>query len=448
MSSGASPVIEPIASTRSGSPATRLAIVPAELSDHVGVYCFLNSVFGEPSQAEFQASLEAPNYQPAGRLLVKDAQRIVAHAQVLHRVCPLGPLQVPVAQLDWLCIVPKLQGQGLGTRLVRAAESRMVRSGALVGWVRTPSPRVFARLGWVNCGQHGWSCGDAHRVLVALMDQGFHLPRRRAKLHIRPWLVWEVGGLARLYRDTMTGLLGPFERTEAYWQWLMHRHAFEQLYVAIEGPELIDMDASKSPIVGYAAIKGEQIFELVVSPAKRTVAAMLLARVCHDGIESSRHTVLLHAPEADRLHEVFRHSGSQCRDCTPNCDGAIMARVLQPLALMRLMKALLHTRVITACLPPRFELGFQVGKKRYLLSIAKPQLTVVGRRPTQHTVELNRSDFTRMLLGRLDWDHALAEERIVSHTAEAAHFARVLFPPIPFWKPPLDDLKRDYGNPY
>ncbi len=448
MSSGASLTIQTIASRRGGSPAARLAIAPGGLSDHVGVYCFLNSVFGEPSQAEFRASLEYPNYQPSDRLLAKDAQRIVAHVQVLHRACSLGPLQVPVAQLDWLSIAPKLQGQGLGTRLVRAAESRMVQSGALVGWVRAPSPRFFSRLGWANCGQHGWSCGDAHRVLGALMERGFHLPSRRAKPHIRPWLVWEVGGLARLYRETMTGLLGPFERTEAYWQWLMHRHAFEQMYVAIDGPELIDMDASKSPIVGYAAIKGEQILELVVSPARRSVAAMLLARVCHDGIESGRHTVFLHAPEADRLHEVFRQSGGQCRDCIPNCDDTVMARVLQPLALMRLMKDLLHARAIAAGLPTRFELGFQVDEKHYLLSLAKPQLTVVGRKPTQHTVELSRGDFTRMLLGRLDWDHALAGERVVPRTAEAAAFARTLFPAVPFWKPPLDDLKRDSGNPY
>lgn len=448
MSSGASLAIKTIASGRSSSPAARLAIVPAVVSDHVGVYCFLNSVFGEPSQAEFRASLEDPNYQPADRLLAKDAQRIVAHAQVLHRVCPLGLLQVPVAQLDWLAIAPKLQGQGLGTRLARAAESRMVRSGALVGWVRAPSPRFFSRLGWANCGQHGWSCGDAHRVLGALMEQGFHLPGRRAKLHIRPWLVWEVGGLARLYRETLSGLLGPFERTENYWQWLMHRHAFEQLYVAIDGPELIDMDARKSSVVGYAATKGEHILELVVSPSKRSVAAMLLARVCHDGIESGRHAVFLHAPEADRLHEVFRHSGGPCRDCTPNCDEPVMARVLRPLALMRLMKDLLHTRAVAAGLPSTFELGFQVGGKHYLLSFTEPELTVVVRKPTQHTVELSRVDFTQMLLGRLDWEHALAGERIVAYTTEAARFACALFPANAFWKPPLDDLKRDEGNPY
>lgn len=448
MPTGVSPTIEGVKSCRANATLARLPIVTAELSDHVGVYCFLNSVFGEPSEAEFRASVEDPYYRPADRLLAKDGQRIVAHVQVLHRVCPFGSLRLPVAQIDWLGTASKLQGQGLGTRLLRAAEGRMIRSGALIGWVRARPSRLFGRSGWADCDRQAWSCGDAHRVLGTLIEQGFRLPGRRARLHVRPWLRWEVGGLARLYREGIDGLMGPFERTEAYWQWLVRRHAFDQLYVVIDGPELIDMDERKVPVVGYAAIKGEQILELVASTAKKGVSAMLLARVCQDAVESGRRSVLLHAPETERLHQVFGQSDGACRDCVPHCGEPVMARVLRPLALIRLMKDVLHERAAKAGLPPGLELGLRVGKKRYLIAIAPSQVAVMARKQARHTVELSRADFTRMILGRIDWDHALAAKRILPGTPEAIDFIRALFPNRPFWKPPMDDLKRDGENPY
>lgn len=448
MPTDVSPTIEGVQSSHSDPFLARLPIVPAESSDHVGVYCFLNSLFGEPTQAEFRASIEDPNYQPADRLLVKKGLRIVAHAQVLNRACRLGRLRVPAAQLDGLATDPRLQGQGLGMRLLRAAESRMIRNGALVGWAPARAPRLFSRLGWADFGRHRWSCSDAHRLLGTLMEQGFRLPSRRARLHVRPWLLWEVGSLARLYSQGMDGLIGPFQRSEAYWQWLVRRHAFEQLYVAIEGPELIDLDERKAPVVGYAATKGEQILELVTPHAKKGVADLLLARVCHDAVESGRRSVVLHAPEAEPLHEVFRKSGEPGRDCVPHCAEGIVARVLRPHALMRLMKHVLQERAVKAGLPPAWELGFRVGRKRYLISLADSQVTIAAGKKAKHTVELSRADFTRMLLGRIHWNRALAEARVVPEGSEAAHLARSLFPTLPFWKPPLDDLKRDGEDPY
>ncbi len=429
-------------------PSAALPIVPAEGSDHVGVYCFLNSVFDGPCQAEFRASVEEPNYLPSDRLIARDGRRIVGHAQILRRSMRLGTIPVPVAQIDWLATAPKLQGQGLGTRLLRTAGRSMADSGALVGWVCTRSSRLFHRLGWADCGPPTPSCADAHRVLRALIEQGFRLPSRRAKFHIRPWLLWEVGSLARLYRERIEGLFGAFERSEAYWQWLVERHGFEQLYVAIDGPDLIDMDERKAPVVGYAAIKGMQIVELVAAPAKASVAPTLLARVCHDAIEAGRRNVLLHAPETEPLREVFHQARGPCAEFGPDTGETLMACVPRPLALMRLLASVLAQRAVAAGLPPEFKLTFQVGGKRYRLSFAAGRCTVATRKPAENAVRMNVPDFVRMLLGRLDWDAALAEHRIGPSTSEVELFARALFPHVPFWKPPLDELKREGDNPY
>ena len=60
----------------------------------------------------------------------------------------------------------------------------------------------------------------------------------------------------RVYNQNLPGSYGPLERTRAYWQWLLERRAFDQLYVALDGPNLWDLDESTTQIVGYAAIKG------------------------------------------------------------------------------------------------------------------------------------------------------------------------------------------------
>ena len=56
-------------------------------------------------------------------------------------------------------------------------------------------------------------------------------------------------------------------------------------------------------------------------------------------------------------------------------------------------------------------------------------------------LRLNVADFTRLVLGQLDWDRALEEGRVVPSTGLARDAGRVLFPPLPFWRPMLDDLR-------
>ncbi len=48
----------------------------------------------------------------------------------------------------------------------------------------------------------------------------------------------------RVYNQNLPGNYGPLERTRPYWQWLLQRRAFDQLYVALDGPNLWDLDES------------------------------------------------------------------------------------------------------------------------------------------------------------------------------------------------------------
>jgi hypothetical protein len=53
---------------------------------------------------------------------------------------------------------------------------------------------------------------------------------------------------------------------------------------------------------------------------------------------------------------------------------------------------------------------------------------------------MNVADFTRLVLGHLDWDDALEDGRVRPSTNLALRAGRVLFPQLPLWFPPLDSL--------
>ena len=440
MSAGvSSPLSAGSARRRTAGSTARLPVVPATGGDHAAVYYFLTPIFQGPTRNEFRASLEDPFYEPQDRLLVRRGSQIAGHVQVTHRVMQFGPLQLPVAGLAWLATSPDCRSQGLGSRLLLAAERHMAQSGALVGFLRTTIPHFFRRTGWALCGRYIYSRADARAVLARLLDRGL-LCRRRRRLHIRPWRRWEQAALVRIYNQNLPGTYGPLERTEAYWQWLIRRQAYDHVYVALEGPELLELEEITTRIVGYAVTRGEKILELCSAPDCRKAVAELLARTCGDAIEHDRQTVLLHAPPGSPLHRVFRGAGGFRHHHEADRGEVHMARLLDPLKLLRWLCGELSRRAEEAGLPRPLELGLLVEGKKYLLEITRQGARAVSRRLGRSYLRLNVADFTRLLLGQLDWQGAQSEGRVVFSTGLAREAFPALFPRLPLWRPPLDDL--------
>jgi hypothetical protein len=50
------------------------------------------------------------------------------------------------------------------------------------------------------------------------------------------------------------------------------------------------------------------------------------------------------------------------------------------------------------------------------------------------------ADFTRLVLGQLDWQLAVADGRLECSTALAREAAQALFPRLPLWRPPWDEM--------
>ena len=233
---------------------------------------------------------------------------------------------------------------------------------------------------------------------------------------------------------------GPLERSEAYWQWLLNRHGCDRVYVALKGPEQLELGEISTHVVGYAVTRGEQIVELMTAPDRPRAAAELLTRCCGDAIEHDRLCVLLHAPPWCPLFDIFDEAGGCGPPRTPEHGEVYMMRLLDPLALLRRLCGQLDRRAVEARLSRPLDLGLLVEGHKYQLELGSQGVGVTSQRIGRSYLQLNVADFTRLVMGQLDWDAAIADGRLECSTALALEAGRVLFPSLPLWRPPWDDL--------
>jgi len=416
----------------------RLPILRAESGDHAAIYYFLQAIFLGPSREEFHATLEDPFYEPFDRLLLRRERKIAAHVHITHRTMQLGRQMAPVAGLAWLGVAAEYRHQGLGRYLLRAAEKQMEESGALVGMLRTSIPRFFEAAGWAACGRPSFRRANVRTLLARLLDHKL-IPRPRRRLHIRPWRQWEQSALERVYRQNLEGY-GPLERTAAYWQWLLKRRACDEVYVALEGPEQLELGEISTRIVGYAAIRGDQILELMTAPDCPRAGPELLARCCGDAIEYDRHCVVFHAQPGHPLFGIFDEAGG-CPPSPAAGHGEVsMMRILNPLALFRRLGGEFYRRVAEAQLPRPLGLGLLVDGEKYQLEIGRDAVEASSQRIGRSYLRLGAADLTRLVLGQLDWDTAVVEGRLECSTSLAHEAGRALFPAVPLWRPPWDEM--------
>ncbi len=318
----------------------------------------------------------------------------------------------------------------------------------MLGLLRTRIPHFFHRNGWAFCGSAVRGAANPHRILAQLLEEGLGrrraaamegLRRRRAStIQVRPWRRWEEDAVARIYRQNLAGSFGPLERTRSYWHCLLERRAYDHFYVALDGPDLWDLKESNTRVVGYAAIRGERILELLTVPGRKRVVMELLARACGDAIEQDQRQLVLHAaadhPALEYFHLLPEAPSARC-DKTELC----MAKLLDPLGVLRKLCGVFVHRATEAGLARPVELGLLVDGEKYQLDIAgsgRVAADTLGR----SYLRLNVADFTRLVLGQLDWDRAVGEGRVEPSTTLAQEAARVLFPRLPYWRPLLDDL--------
>ena len=405
--------------------------------DHSDIYQMLLAVFHGPSREEYHAAQDDPAYEPANRLLIKRSGRCVAHLQLIPRTMLFGSLRLPADQLAWLVTLPEFRSQGLAGHLLGAATRAMAADGGVLGMLRTRIPHFFRRWGWAVCGRHSRSRAKARQILAHYSAAP---ELRRQPLNIRLWRHVELPALMRIYAQNTATATGPLERTEAYWRWLIGRKAYDHIIVALNGPDKLELKEETAPIVGYAVVRQNRVVELLSDPAHLTAGPQLLARVCADAIERDQHDVILDAPPHDELHKFLADAGGQFHHHEADDQEVFMMRLTDPAAVMRRLRRSSPRRWLAADVGRRCELGLVVGEQKHLLTVSARGVRWTPGRPGRNYLSCNRAEFTRLVLGHSDPAEAAAQNRLAASTQIALQSAGILFPRVPLWRPPWDDL--------
>jgi predicted acetyltransferase len=419
----------------------------------------LLSVFHGPSPAEFHAQLDEPGYEPSDRLLVKEGEQLAAHVRLARQTIQLGSMTVPACRFMDLATGPEYRSRGLATALLAAAERAAAERGALVALTRTRVPALFARLGWTVCGRHLFSTAAPRAVLAELSnspdesdDASRAMPFFVAPLQtltVRPLRRIELPAVVRLYEQNLAGRFGWPIRSEAYWEWLLARGACDRLYIAATEPDSGDLPTLLNSIVGYAFVRQFRVAELVTAPNRQDVARHLLARVCADVVEQDGWQVRFDGPADHFLHELLHAAAGEFTDSREIGGEVFMAKLLDPLAVLRRHASDLAARAKAAQLRRPFELGLELRSgsrgedgvvERYRLKFGRRSTQITTGGPARHCIAVRYGDLAALVLGDMSAQEMAAAKRLKASSRKALLMAGAVFPGGAWWHPPLDDL--------
>ncbi len=413
-------------------------------ADHDEIHRFLVSVFQRPSPAEFQHSLEAPRYEPLDRLLFRRQDEIVAHVQLRHHSLQFGELVIPTIDIRHLATLPEYRGLGLASRLLQAIEHDTNLHGAMLATVRAEPSEFFAHQGWVP-----WlsSCHStaSPRALISQLESvpvptPEWCPSPKTEMVIRRWRRNELDALRRLYAEEAHSLFGGLARDEADWQWLVSGNGCDHIYVALQNPAQLSIDdLSSQHINGYAVIKEGRIVELM---ARRDTdaARQLLIRVSHDAIESGRHSVEIDAAPDSPDHLPFLAAGGRCYRRPQDNQRAFMAKLLRPDELLQKLRPVLAARAKQASQTLPSQLGIQIGLRRFSIQLGRRQATIAEGKLADPHITLEAAAYNCMLLGQFRVRQLIEAGQVTPSSQDAARLADALFPRLPTWRMPWEDL--------
>ncbi|MFM7842809.1 MAG: GNAT family N-acetyltransferase [Planctomycetota bacterium] len=423
-------------------------VQPALMGDQHGIFEFLTSVFHAPTAIQFQNQLDDPFYEPSDRQLLHHQGRIAGHVRVVPREIRFGGMQLPVAEICELVVASALRRRGFGALLLRAAERRAMGDKAVLGFVRSAGSPWFQRRGWVPLAAFCYSQCNTREMLARLSeDEAPPTPARELAyqqqrllpISTRIWRHVEREALMRIYDANTRDSYGPVVRSEDYWNWLISRPGFGQVYVAVEGRDRCSLD--NTPLVGYAVVHRDRVVELMADPRRPDAIRYLLARVGGEFIEHDFHNFRLEAPANSSQHELLRSAGGQFVRKETDQGQRWHVRILDPRGLLERMIPVLADRARRAQLPD-CELSVVGGEHTFRFTWQANRLTCDLSVGADHQLLGDAALPTHLMLAQISVDEAQAAGRLRVTSEQARAAARVFFAPQSYWHTPLD-----YFNP-
>ena len=424
-------------------------VTTARAGDHLAIHRFLLDVFHGPSASEFTAQLENPAYEPSDRLIVKNRKQIIGHVRLQQQLMHFGNQVIPITNLTELAIAPEYRQRAIGSALLEAAEAQLVQEGSLLGTLETNLPQFYQQHGWTVARRPSFSIADARNILSymrATQPEESRIsvgnPFKDSTLksyNIRLWRHVEQEALIRLFNENTVHSYGPLERTEDYWRWLFSRRGYDRIYVAIDGPDKLQLNGSLKSIVGYAVIRQGQIMEIMNSPGHDQAAYQIINRVCADVIEQEDRPIRIDAPSGHPLHAFMQSAGGQYHREGESNGIQAMVKLFDSLAVLKQLREEINGRALQANLSRPFELGLEIQGKWYQILFTPRSVKLVPGKSGRSHLRCENSVLTQLLMGYLDVQQAVDSGQLHASTRIAVETAQVIFPQLPLWRPPLDD---------
>ncbi len=427
--------------TPTPSPADTPAVITGNIGDHTVVHALLRAVQQAPSYENFVTWMDEPSYEPSDRLLIKNGQQLSAHAQVLHRTAWFDGVKLPIGGVHDLVVLPEYAHLGYDRLLLATVENTLRESQAILSILRTERPCVFRECGWRETGVWGYSQGNIGGILAHLSAQATPRPLHMRALKIRMWRHVELDAIRTVYRECASQYWGSLYRAEHYWQWLVGRKAHCEIIVAVAGRDDWENLKIEPRIVGYAITHGPQVLELCCLPEYARAAPRLLVRACQDAVERDFHTLTLHTPASDPLHElIVTAGGTWCTD-ERQAGGVLMVKLLDPSRWVEAMYPVLRRRMKGAGLARPCQICFDTGQDQFRLILTRRSSHLVADETTAAEVRCDPDCFSALLLGNLNVKRARDDGRLCVADEEVLHKLAVLFPPALFWQSQFDMLR-------
>jgi predicted N-acetyltransferase YhbS len=422
-------VVDPMRFT---SPAVRLPFRRGSVeyclgteADHEAIYQTLLHIFHAPDRETFLGALSDPSYLPEHRLLAKVEGRVVSHVHLTEREIRYGTARIPLSGIMWVGTLPEFRGLGFAQNLMRLAEERARASGRVVQALTTSTPQFYRALGWGICGRQSHAKALSRNLPPATDGP---LEGKGGFWQVRPWRQVELGDLMSLYDAQYATVTGSVVRTEEYWRWMIGRKYAHVIWVACKG------DAVK----GYAFVKDHKILEIAYDPAHPFALTALLGRVRAEALERAYPEVILHAPVTHPAMDAFRAASGKIVD-QDVVEGQVSMYHIPELG--RFLKSILpelERRAVEAGAHLPLELGITSGDRRWLIHLDLQSSRIEPDKLSRRHLTLSPSTLVRLLMGQVGIEGAALEEGFVASTATAIDAARIIFPPSPVWRSPLD----------
>jgi predicted N-acetyltransferase YhbS len=398
---------------------------PGTEADHEAVYQTLLHVFHGPDRESFLGALCDPAYRPDQRLLAKVDGKLVSHIHLTVRNIRYGSVSIPFNGVMWVGTLPEFRGMGFAQNLMRLGSERTAENGCVLQGLTTGMPQFYRPLGWGVCGRQTFA-QTMSRNLPQVSDGV--VEGRGAFWHVRPWRQVELGDLMALYDEQYARTTGTVARTEEYWRWMIGRRYAHVIWVACQG----------ETVRGYAFIKDHKVLELASDPAYPQALRALLGRVRAEALERAYPQVTVYAPRNHPVMDVVRASSGRIIDQEAYEGTVSMYHIPAVGRFLRCILPELTHRAMESGSPLPVELGICTDDERWLIHIDDKNPRVEPEKLSRRYLTLSPSLLVRLLMGHTGVDAASEEEGFTASTSTAIDAARILFPPEPIWRSPLD----------